>query len=239
MATAITIITRSMRLAGAIGKGETPDDDESADGLTALNAMLDSWQLERLMVYQIQEDSYTWTATQSRTVGSAGDFAQDLPIRVDPSSYFVVSNVSYPVIWLSQEDWAAITSKTTTAEVPQAIYVEYGTSTHTLYAYPTPSASLTFKLRSWQRLQSFSALTTELALPPGYERAIVFNLAMEFSPEFGAGRKIDPQVPLIASQSKASIKTINQPSMVAQLDSGVAALGQLAGGRWNIYSDGR
>lgn len=237
MATAIQMITRSMRLAGAIGKGETPDDDEAADGLTALNAMLDSWQLERLFVYQIQEDSYTWTATQSRTVGSSGDFAQDLPARIDPSSYFVVSNISYPVIWLSQEDWASITSKTVTAEVPDAIYVEYGTTTHTLYAYPTPSASLTFKLRSWQRLQSFSALTTELALPMGYERAIVFNLTMEYGPEFGAGLKMDPQVPLIAAQSKAAIKTINQPSMVAQLDSGVVALGQTAGGRYNIYTD--
>jgi hypothetical protein len=96
---------------------------------------------------------------------------------------------------------------------------------------------LTFKLRSWQRLQSFSSLTTALALPPGYERAIVFNLAMEFAPEFGTGAKMDPQVPLIATQSKAAIKTINQPSMVAQLDSGVVALGKTVGGRYNINTD--
>ena len=32
-----------MRLCRAIGKGEVPDSDESADGLEALNAMMDAW----------------------------------------------------------------------------------------------------------------------------------------------------------------------------------------------------
>ena len=62
MTTATQIITRAMRLARVIGKGETPDADESADGLQALNTMLDSWQIKRLFVYQIREESFTWAA---------------------------------------------------------------------------------------------------------------------------------------------------------------------------------
>jgi hypothetical protein len=40
--TAIDLITRSMRLARVLSKGEPLDADESADGLAALNSMMAS-----------------------------------------------------------------------------------------------------------------------------------------------------------------------------------------------------
>lgn len=219
MPTAIQIITRSMRLARVIGKGETLDDDEAADGLYALNAMLDSWQIERLFVYQIAEDSFTWTATQSRTVGAAGNFVMTRPARVDPSSYFVLNSISYPIKLIDSDQWAAIPDKTTTTQVPTTIYPEYGPALVTLYAYPTPSASITFKLKSWEILQSFTALTTDLSLPMGYQRAIEYSLAEEFGPEFG--KPISVEVHAIAARARANIKRINAPSPVMYSEVGL------------------
>lgn len=233
MATPNTMITRAMRLARVIGRGETLDADEASDGLVALNAMLDSWQTERLFVYQIQEDSFTWSATQSRTVGATGNFVMSLPARIDESSYFQISGVDYPVDFITQEQWASIPSKTTTSTLPSAIYVEYGVATHTLYAYPTPSSSITFKLRSWQLLQSFSDLTTALSLPIGYQRAIEYSLAEEFAPEFG--KEVSPKVQQIAFKARRNIKRVNAPMMVMATE--VAYLSSSrAGAGYNIYT---
>lgn len=237
MATALTMITRSMRLARVIGKGEAPDADESADGLIALNAMLDSWQIERLAVYQIVQGSYSWAASvTSKTIGSGGDLSAQRPVRID-SAFIADSNSNwYPMrVLQDRREYDGIVIKTTTSTLPGAIFMDPAFPLATLYLYPVPSAAITLKLNTWQTLQSFSTLTTALSLPPGYQRAIEYNLAIEFGPEFGAD--IPKSVVAIATQAKANIKNLNLPSMVAQLDPGVALLGRAQGGRYNIYAD--
>ena len=44
MATAIDIITRSLRLINAIEAGETPSSEDAVDGLAALNEMVNGWE---------------------------------------------------------------------------------------------------------------------------------------------------------------------------------------------------
>lgn len=213
MATALSLIKRAMRLAKVIGKGEAPDPDESTDGLEALNAMLDSWSTERLFVYAIRDESFTWAASAaSRTVGSGGNFSTDRPVRVDGSSYFTVNSVDLPITLINSDAYSALQSKTTEGN-PEWLYVDYTSSSLvTLYAYPVPSAAMTFRLRTWRLLQSFSALTDVVALPPGYKRAIEFSLAEEFGPEFGAD--VPASVSGIALRARASIKRINSPTVV-------------------------
>lgn len=239
MATAITMITRSMRLARVLRKGEAPDDDEAADGLAALNTMLDSWKLERLMVYQIVQGSYSWAANiTSKTIGSGGSISATRPDRIE-SAFVMDSNSNwYPMEVLTRrEDYDQIVIKSTTGSLPYYLFMDPAYPLATIYLYPVPSAAVTLKLNTWQALQSFSSLTTDLALPPGYQRAIEFNLPFDFGPEFKS--KISDDVRRIATESKAVIKNLNLPSMVAQVDSGVAALGRLGyRGRYDIYSDG-
>lgn len=232
MATATAMITRAMRLARVIGRGETLDEDEASDGLIALNAMLDSWQTERLFVYQIQEDSFTWTATQSRTVGATGSFVMSLPARIDDSSHFQTNGIDYELTFLTQAQWASIPSKTVTSTIPTSMYVEYGTSLHTMYAYPVPSASLTFKLRSWQLLQTFATLTDALDLPMGYQRAIEYSLAEEFGPEFQTD--IPQAVHALAIKARKNIKRLNVPQSVMSTETGYMT--NRVGAGFNIYS---
>jgi len=229
VATAITLITRAMRLAGVIGKGETPDSDESADGLTALNAMLDSWQIQRLFVYQIRSETFTWAANQqTRTVGAAGNFVTDLPTRVADNCAFSDGSSDFGVKLIDVDAWTAIPDKTTTSTYPAWIYPEYGASLVTLYAYPIPSASVTFYLRTWKRLQAFSTLTDVLTLPPGNERAIVFSLAEEFGgPEFGV--QVPASVISIARDARRALRRVNAPSPVMSSEAGL-----LTGQRANI-----
>src|SRR3989304_3628268 len=98
MTTALQIMTRSMRLAGVIGKGESLDADESADGLAALNSMLESWQTDRLFVYQIREDKFTLlTGFFGYTVGTGGDFNIPRPVKLEDTCFILKDNVQYPV----------------------------------------------------------------------------------------------------------------------------------------------
>ena len=238
MPTALALITRSMRLAKVLRKGESLDSDESADGLVALNAMLDSWQIDRLLVYQIVQVSNTWpAATTSRTIGSGGNFTQQRPVKID-SAFVTDSNSNWYEVRVLQDrtEYDSIVIKTTESTLPQYLFMDPAYPLGVIYLYPVPSAAVTLKLNTWQTLQSFAALTTDLSLPPGYQRAIEYNLAIEFGPEFGAN--ISPEVKRVAMESKAAIQSLNAPSMVARVDNGVAALGQLGGGgRWDIYAD--
>lgn len=238
MPTSLQLITRSMRIGRVIGKGESLDDDEAADGLTAVNAMLDIWKIERLNVYQIVQGSYTWPATTtSRTIGSGGNFAATRPDRIE--SAFVVDSHSqwYPLeVLRDRSQYDSIPIKTTQSTLPQYLFMDPAFPLGVVYLFPVPSAQLTLKLNTWQALQAFAALTTDLSLPPGYEDAIVFNLTVRFGLEFG--KKIDDDVKALAVSTKAAIKNLNLPSMVARLDSGVGNLGRSGGaGRYNIYSD--
>lgn len=232
MATALQLITRSMRLATVLSKGETLDTDEAQDGLTALNSMLTSWETERLYVYQVREETFTWAANQQeRTVGAAGDFVTTRPMKVTDNCTFLLNNVTYPVQLIDVDAWAAIPDKTTTSTFPSYLYPEYGTALVTLHAWPIPSASITFLLRSWRRLQTFATLTDVLDLPPGMERAIVYSFAEEYGPEFGVA--IQPTVQRIAASARRNIKTINSPSPIMKSE-----VGYMTRDRWsNIYGD--
>lgn len=238
MATALQMMTRSMRLAGVIGKGESLDNDEAQDGLTALNSMLDSWKIDRLFVYQIVQSSYTWpSATSSRTIGSGGNFSTTRPDRIQ-SAFVVDSNSQWYEVEVLQrrEEYDSIVVKTTPSTLPQYLFYDPAYPLGVIYLWCVPSAQLTLKLNTWQTLQSFGALTTDLALPPGYERAIVYSLAQEYGPEFGV--KIPDEVNRIAVAARASVKNLNTPSMVAQVDNGVARLGgNNWPGRYNVYAD--
>jgi hypothetical protein len=232
MATALQIITRSMRLAQVATKGEALDADEAQDGLTALNAMLDSWQVDRLFVYQIQEEEFTWAVNQqSQTVGAAGDFVTTLPARIADDCVFRVNNIDYPVQLINVDAWSGIADKTTSNSFPWFLYPEYGAALVTLYAYPIPNASLTFLLKSYKQLQSFPTLTTELALPAGYERAITYSFAEEFGPEFGVD--IPMTVMRIAAAARRIIRRQNSVTPVMASEAGYLNRRNSA----NVYAD--
>ncbi len=218
-ASAINIITRAMRLGRVIGKGEIPDDDEAQDGLDALNSMLDSWQIRRLYVYQIRSEAFTWTANQqSRTVGAAGDFVTDLPTRVSDDLTFTVNGISYQAKLIDIDAWTAIPDKTTQSSFPWWIYPEYGAELVTLNAYPIPNANITFNLTTWKRLQQFTSLTDVMTLPPGNRRALTYNLAMEYAPEFGV--EVSDSVRMIAKTSRDNLRRVNAPSPIMQTEAG-------------------
>ena len=226
MATGSSIVNRALRLITVLGQGNrTPTTNESGDALEALNAMLDAWGIDRLLVYQIKQESFTWTATASRTMGSGGNFSTTKPAKIT-NIVFTKNSIDYPVRRiLTIDKYDNIPYKSVTSDVPQYVFVDDGYPLLTLYAYPVPSASITVKIDSYTALQSFTDLTTVLSLPQGTERALVYNLAVEIAPEYG----VEPSeiVIEIANKSKAALKRINSRPIIAAIAS-VPAVGYRA-----------
>lgn len=209
MATSQTLIDRAARLVSAVGSGESCTPDESADGLIALNAMLEAWQIDKLDVWAFVDTAHSLVAgTQSYTVGPSGNFnLTPRPAKIE-ECFVRYSNTDSPVDLITSEQWNALPSKTDTATYPDRAYYEPTLATGTLLVYPKPSAVSSLHIVTWQVVTTLAALSTSIALPPGYERAIAYNLAVEWAgPEFGLKPSADVQ--RIAMESHGAIKRAN------------------------------
>jgi hypothetical protein len=228
MATALDIILRARRLLNAHGVGETLDTELANDGLEALNAMLESWSIDGLLVYAIQSNTFTLTGAQTYTIGTGGTFNMARPDRIE-AAYTTVNGTDYPLTIINNDQWNDIAVKNLTSTYAEYIKYEPFMPLGTLSVYPKSNGAIT--LNTYQPLQAFETLTEVLVLPRGYERALAFNLAIEISAE--AQKPVSREVMMIASTSKAALQRINAENDELQIDPvllGISARGSRLNG---------
>ena len=226
-------INRALRLLGVLAEGETPSSQMSQDALVALNQMIDSWNTERLSVFNTQDQVFEWPVGEiTQTLGPTGDFVGNRPVLIDDATYYrdPGTNVSYGIKFINQQQYDGIAVKTVTSTYPQVCWVNMEYPNITMTIYPRPTRLLEWHIISVQELDQPATLDTELHFPPGYMRAFTYNLAMEIAPEFG----VEPsdQVKRIAMTSKRNLKRINNPDDVMALPYAIVATRQ----RFNIYA---
>lgn len=236
MATAHDLIKRALRLVRALGTGETPSADQAADGLTALNALLDSWAISRLYVYTVIDTTKVLTAgTGSYTVGAGGSINMTRPEEVTNGCYVSDGATDYPTLGvLDDVSWSGISYKSQQSGPPQYIYLRQALPLATVYLWPVPDKAYTLHFMTWQRLQSFTALTDALTLPSGYEQAIVPSLAEVLAPEYGV--PVSPEVAQMAMRARNALVPINAPRMRLGLSMDLSNAGLYRGRVGNIYS---
>lgn len=216
--TAADIITRAYRILGDLAPGETMTAAQGDTGLEALNALLDSFSTERLMIYQIRQESLTWPAdTASRTIGPSGDLATHRPDRIEQGTHVQDSNgVDYPVKVVNRETYDAVWDKAVKSSYPEMLFYDKSVSEGTIHLYPVPDQSLTLKLNSWQPLTVFDTLTEALVLPPGYRRMLCYNLAVELEAE--TGLPVPPSAVAIARSSRSAVKRNNHAPLYSSTE---------------------
>ena len=226
-------ITRALRLLGVLAEGETPSAAMSQDALTALNQMIDSWNTERLSVFNTIDQMFTWPASEiQRHLGPTGDFVGLRPVLLDDATYYrdPSTNVSFGIKFINQQQYDGIAVKTVTSTYPQVMWINMEYPNIQMTVYPKPTRDLEWHFISVQELDQPATLVTDILFPPGYLRAFTYNLAMEIAPEYG----IEPsnQVMRIAMTSKRNLKRISNPDDIMSMPYALIATRQ----RFNIYA---
>ncbi len=218
------LINGAFRLIGVLASGEVPSASDSNDALTALNQMLDTWSTQNLLIPSKTFESLALVVNQQTYQMGTGapDFNTIRPQKIENINWQQISGsttLDVPVEILNQDQWAAISIKTITSNLPTRMWPQYLYPYVKLNFWPIPSITGNVIVYSWKPLSSVATLTTALSVPPGYLRALRYNLGIELAPEYG--RQLDPVVIENAVESKASIKRMNNPVTLLGIDPGV------------------
>lgn len=233
MATASSLILDGLVMIGDKTIGGTLTTAEETYHLRRLNSMLDSWSLERLMCYQIVQESLALTAsTGSYTIGSGGAFNTTRPTRiVDPCFIRDSNNIDYRVDLINADAYGRITAKTIDGGIPRYLFYDtaFVTSLGTIFLWPEPQASLTLYINSPKQITQFALISDTMVLPPGYELAISSNYGIFAAAGF---KPISAELAKVAKESKAAIKGVNIPEGILRMDPGL-----IGHSRYDIRTD--
>jgi hypothetical protein len=242
MSSALEIIKRSLRLLGVQAQGEIPASNESAEALLVLNWMIEQWSNEKLLVYAIVNNLFTITAgTTTYTMGPASSGATwessqvTRPLQVQKYAAFVRAstsglNTDYAMDYYPNDRFQSIFQKDITTNYPYAWTCDWAFPIATVRIYPKPTINLQFGLSESVQVAKMGTLTDTFVLPPGYEDALGWNLAINLAPEYG----VDPSATVIdkARETKFNIKRINQQPVLMTVDRNI-----LTHGIYSIYGD--
>ena len=235
----IDLITSSLRLINVLGAGETASASEGQDALFVFQAMVDSWQAERLMIFNIPRNVYSLTAgQQTYNMGlnppNPWDFGYPggvpRPAKIERMGIIWLGNAAQPlelpIQYLTVAQWQEIPVKNITSSLPQYCWDDDGFPFRALNFWPIPNQADQVAIYPWTALTTPATLTTQMAFPPGYLQAFRYNLAVMLAAEFPAiPQEIMAPVVAIAMQSKAIVKAMNMPMVDLRCDPALTPLG--------------
>lgn len=220
MTTAIDIIKRAYKDINVLGSSETPTAEMSSDALDSLNGLLETWANETLMVYQLVLEPFNLVPGQSDyTIGVGGDFVTSRPVTID-SAYIRWNSLDYPLALVTTDQYDQIPLKTSPNQIPYAMSVNAGFPLTTIKLFPTPNDSTAqIFIESRKEFTAFTSLPQQVNLPPGYVRALRYNLAIELAPENGV--QPNPLVMRHASNAKKWLKRTNYQPLIMDLSNDI------------------
>jgi hypothetical protein len=214
LATARQLITDSLRLIGALASAEDPTDAELADGIRVLNQMVEAWGLRRRNLYVNLTQSVPVPAmTATLTVGPTGGFIGVRPIQIDPATclYDPAADINIPIGLINEAQFRSISTPNTTSSYAQVLWYSPNVPNGVLSFWPIPTTLTTLRLVSQAQLTQFADFDTEYEFPPGYYRALRYNLAVDLATEYGTALSTVADVLKIAGASLGDIKVSNDP----------------------------
>ena len=207
MSTALDIIKGSLRLIGVVDADEAPTSSESEAALLAMQQMIESWSSDNIMIPYITNESFSLViGTASYTVGTGGDFNTDRPQSILDAYIRTSAGGDLGLEIIGEKEYNRINSKGYSGQPTRLYYVpEYPLGK--IYLDAAPSDATDIYIDSLKPLSSPTALTTSISFPPGYDRALRFNLAVDLAPEYGTS--VRQEVVFAADSALENLKTKN------------------------------
>jgi hypothetical protein len=200
-------MSQAMVDATIISPGEAISAGKSTQVFNKLNDLLESWSLERLMVYAGVLENFSLISGQNEyTYGTGGDFDSARPVKILEGCFVRSGSVDHHVAVKPLNVYRRLRIKESPG-FPRFLSFNEDYPLMTVFLFPTPASADTIYLKAWKQLVSFSDKTTEVDLPPGYRRAITLNLAVELCPAFG--KVATDELVGLAAQSLRSIRKAN------------------------------
>jgi len=195
--------------------------------------MLASWSTKQILIPASTENNFALVAgTSTYTMGTAGTASTVRAKKILNAFVRDSGNYDHPVRIISENEYNAITDKTTRGR-PYLLFYDPKYAVGVINLYYTPNAVETMYIESLQLMQDLDAVTDTITLPDDYEEAIIYNLAIRLAPEHEVPTPVE--VAALASASLESLVVMNASSQTGPvaLDPGIAG-----GGRsYNINVD--
>lgn len=222
------LIAKALRLINVLASGETPTAAEANDALVTLNQMLESWSTQQLEVFTVQrtQEFPLVNGQQVYTVGTGGNFniprppyVQRVGIINQPGN---PNELELPLNYLTAEEWADIPVKGIQSALPLKVWDDRSFPFRNFSFWPIPNTQVNAVLYIWQSLSAFPDLFTDITFPPGYSKAILYNLAIDLAPEYGV-----PQIPAGVQEqaiaARANIESLNEQTPILRCDPAVVS----------------
>jgi hypothetical protein len=238
MALVSDLINQSLLLAGMRASGETPEAALSQDALTVLNQMISGWNNESLLIYAITRTVVTMTASkQTYTVGAGGDVNIQRAPQIEAINWRDETQsppLELPLAAMEDAEYQNLRLRDLTASMPTKFFYDRSFPLSTLFLWPTPTVARKLVLFVWTPWSYTYGLTDTISFPPGYERMLVYNLAVELSAQPSA--RITPATAALAEESKMRIQALNAVAPIMQVD-GALLSGTRRAGAYNYVND--
>lgn len=181
--------------------------------LDALNTMLDSWSVERLLTWTrpryllplvAGQGAYTWGLVAGET--TPADIPHPAPVRLEICLLNIGGSPAqeWPVHIVTQEEWERdVWFKDLQSAYVEAVYLEDTVPYNVLHCWPVPSQVMTMYLLPWQAHSPYASWDSVLEWPNGYARAFQANLALELAPQYAV--EPSPTLLRMADESKRAL----------------------------------
>lgn len=221
--TARDIITKAMKKVNILASSDVPTAEEIQDGLDTLNNMISLWSINNNMtVAQIRENTNTNANVASIQIGSGQTWNTARPNSI-VDAYIRIGTTDYPVEVLPINNYFDISDKSTTGRPTKLFYdlgaTQQANQTGTIYLYPKTDIDYDLHILSNKGLTEFSSINANITFPAYYKRALIYNLAIELSIEYG--KQVSVLVTSIAEDSKNKIETLNAQNKQTIINTGL------------------
>lgn len=230
-----TLILPAYRVAGITQRAMIePSTDMYDEAIPEFNRMIGQWNCERPKIFTIAINAFNLGAQKIYFVGSgatpgtvtiggqvwsAGAFDMQRPqeiqngiIGLGPAGANALVRMP-PMQQLDDQAWAKIALQDIPGAVPLAFYYDGSYDTTTgfglIYLWPQSASGYSVEWYVWNLLDTVALKTDLVALPPGYESAIVYNLAVRLAALNPNEANISPDSKELARVSLAAIERKN------------------------------
>lgn len=184
------IISRALRLIGAIAQGESPTTEQLNEAAIALNGLVKAWQADGMPLWALKTYSIALTSgTSSYRIGVGEFINTPKPLRVTQAyNHDTVSNVDIPMRIITKQEYNILGNKTSSGN-PIQVYYDPQNTYGDLYVFPVPTTveatNNVINIIYQRPFEDFDSATDTPDFPSEWYDAVVFGLAVRLAPEYG------------------------------------------------------